>query len=256
MSLWEIVPLFLAAALAGGLNSVAGGGSFIGLPALAFFGGLETKIANATNSVALWPGSLSSAIAYRNRINFRSPVTIGLCVMSVIGGTLGAIVLLQTSQSAFSRVLPWLMLFATALFAFGNTLTQKLRRNAPTSATLSPMALVGFGLVQFIIATYGGYFGGGQGFMMLALLSVMGMEDIHTMNGLKTLLATLINGASVVTFALAGIVVWPKALVMIVGAILGGYFGAHYAQQIPPVLLRRFVIGVGIIMTIIFFIRA
>jgi len=254
MTLWSISALFIAAALAGALNSVAGGGSFIGLPALVFFGGLETKIANATNSVALWPGSVSSTIAYRQRVRFTDPVTLIFSLISLIGGALGAVVLLRTPQGTFNTLLPYLMLLATLLLAFGNQLTQRLKgqRAAPRSLPV----ILSFGLFQLLIAVYGGYFGGGQGIMMLALFSVMGMDDIHAMNGLKALLATLINGASVIVFTLAQAVVWPNALVMIAGAIIGGYLGAHFAQRIPPHYIRRFTIAVAVSMTIYFFWRA
>jgi hypothetical protein len=243
--------------LAGGLNSVAGGGSFIGLPALAFLAGIPTKLANTTNSVALWPGALSSAFAYRAHLRPTARVTLLFSAISLIGGILGALILLNTSQATFARILPGLMLFATLLLIFGGELTKRLRR-APTAQPGAPdhwRELLLFGALHLMVATYGGYFGGGQGIMMLAVFSVMGMTDIHEMNGLKAWLATLTNGASNITFMLFGAVAWPSMIVMTLGAILGGYLGAHYAQRLPAQWVKRFVMVVAVVMTVYFFAR-
>ena len=200
--------------------------------------------------------------------------------MSLIGGTLGALLLLHTSQATFVRLIPYLLLVATLLFAFGGRITtyvRERRRRArqleidnPSLVSLeetqdeklvvpstvpSQFALAGIALIQLVIATYGGYFGGGIGILMLAALELMGMENIHVMNALKTLLTSFINGVAVITFAIAGAVVWPQALLMVVGAIIGGYSGAYFARKIDPRWVRLFVILVGFSMTTYFFIR-
>jgi uncharacterized membrane protein YfcA len=272
--------LFVAAILGGALNSVAGGGSFIAFPAL-IFTGVPPINANATNTVALWPGSVASTAAYRKELaQQQRSVLIVLSGMSLIGGTLGALLLLHTSQATFVRLIPYLLLVATLLFAFGGRITtyvRERRRRArqleidnPSLVSLaetqdeklvvpstvpSRFALAGIALIQLVIATYGGYFGGGIGILMLAALGLMGMENIHVMNALKTLLTSFINGVAVITFAIAGAVVWPQALLMVIGAIIGGYGGAYLARKIDPRWVRLFVILVGFGMTIYFFIR-
>jgi hypothetical protein len=264
MSLLEIALLFIAAALAGALNSVAGGGSFISFPALVFIG-VPPISANATNTVALWPGSAASVGAYRAELaNQQRGQVIFLAAISVVGGLLGAELLLRTSEATFVRLLPWLLLFATTLFALGPVITARLRARFGNRAAGEavrgglPMAvaLLPVGLLQFLISVYGGYFGGGIGIMMLAALSLMGMTQIHSMNALKTLLATFINGMAVLRLVVAGTVFWPQAVVMIIGAILGGYGGAAYAQRLDPKLVRRFVLAVAVSMTVYFFLRS
>ncbi len=255
MPLLTILILFTAGVIAGALNSVAGGGSFIGFPAILYAGVPEIQ-ANATNSVALWPGALSSVFAYRKDLNTHRRTVIVFSLIALVGGALGALILLNTPRQVFVALLPYLMLGATLLFAFGGAITARLRGNRPVAATLSWGALLGFGLGQLLIALYGGFFGGGQGIMMLALYTMMGMDDIHAMNGLKALMASLINGASVVVFTLRGAVYWPEAVVVMAGAMTGGYLGARYAKKIPTHYLRWFVIAVGTTLTIYFFARA
>ncbi len=254
MIYWSSIILFLAALFAGALNSVAGGGSFISFPAL-LFTGVPAIVANATNTVALWPGSVASVGAYRRELGPRSYLLLILGGASLIGGLLGALLLLHTPESTFVRLLPYLLLLATLLFAFGGKITARLRQRLGASVNSRWAPVIGIGLVQLVIATYGGYFGGGIGILMLASLALIGMDNIHTMNALKTLLASLINGVAVATFVLAHAVFWPQALLMVVGAVIGGYGGAHFAQKLDPRLVRRFVIGVGIVMTVYFFVR-
>jgi uncharacterized protein len=246
--------LFFAAVLGGALNSVAGGGSFISFPALVFTGAPVIP-ANATNTVALWPGSVASAGAYRREMVTAGRLLLLLCSVSVFGGYLGALLLLGTRPATFKALLPWLMLAATLLFTFGGEVTKRLRTRIPTHKAPSWMGTVGVCLLQFVISVYGGYFGGGIGILMLATLALMGMTDIHTMNALKTVLASLINGIAVVTFVAAKQVLWAQASVMIVGAILGGYAGASLARRLNPGAVRTFVIVVGFAMTAAFFWR-
>jgi len=253
LDLHTAIFLFVAGALGGALNSVAGGGSFVAFPAL-LFTGVPPIPANATNTVALWTGVVASGGAYRERLDSSRRVLIPLLGSSVIGGLLGAFLLLKTPAHTFMRVLPWLMLGATLLFAFGRRLA---RASAMSVAhTASNTALAGASAFQLLAGIYGGYFGGGLGIVTLAMLAALGMTDIHAMNALKSVLGTTVNGVAVVAFVIAGAIVWPQAVVMIVGAILGGYFGAHYAMKLPQRWIRRLVIVVGAGMTAYFFVKA
>ncbi len=238
--------------LAGSLNAVAGGGSFISFPAL-LFTGIPAIPANATNNISLWMGLLASGGAYRKRLNFPRRVLVPLLIASLAGGLLGAFLLLRTPEHTFMRLLPWLMLAATLLFVFGG----KLRREgAGLGLETSTGAIAGASILELGLAVYGGYFGGGMGIVILALLAALGLKDIHAMNALKTVLSAAINGLAGVAFIVAGAVRWPQAAVMIVGAVLGGYLGAHFAQKLPQRFVRRLVIAVGTTMTIYFFLRA
>jgi len=254
MTLSNAALLFVADGLAGMMNSVAGGGSFISFPALIFTGVLPIP-ANATSTVALWPGAVASAAAYRKRFPRDFRILLEMIATSVVGGTLGALVLLRTPQNTFLRFVPYLFLLATLLLMFGKKLATWMEAVFRTSQQPRWLIVVASNFFQFLIAFYGGFFGAGIGIMMLALLTMLRMEDIHAMNALKTLLNAAINGAAVVTFIAAGAVLWPQASVMLVGAVLGGYGGAHYAQKLDPQVVRRFVIAVGIAMSAYFFLR-
>lgn len=255
MTLPQMVLLFFAALLGGTLNAVAGGGTFFTVPALIFTGVLPIP-SNATSTVALWPGTLASIGAYRRELVRQQRGVLFLLVgTSLIGGILGAILLLHTSQSTFVTLLPYLLLIATVLFAASPYITARLRTRDIEKSTMSTPTLVGMSFAQLVIAVYGGYFGGGIGILMLATLSLMGMENIHMMNAVKTLLTACINGVAVVAFVIAGIVVWPQAILMVIGTIIGGYGGAFFARKIEPRWVRIFVIVVGITMTLYFFVR-
>jgi uncharacterized membrane protein YfcA len=250
LHLSEAIFLFFAAVIGGVMNSVAGGGSFIAFPAL-LFSGVPPIQANATNTVALWSGIVASGGAYRRRLNVARRVFLPLFIASLAGGLLGAVLLLKTPQRTFLRLLPWLLLAATLLFVFGN----RLRVRSGMAHDASWRALAVACLFQLIVATYGGYFGGGMGIMMLGMLAALGMGDIHEMNALKTVLGSVVNGVAVVTFIVAGAVVWREGAVMVAGAITGGWFGAHYAQKIEPRKVRWVVIAIGVAMTVYFFVR-
>ncbi len=254
MSLLNIVVIFVAAMLAGALNSVAGGGSFISYPALVF-GGVPLINANTTSTIALWPGTVASVFAYRKEIANERAGMWPLLVASFFGGLIGAHILLHTTENTFARLLPFLLLLATLLFAFSKRLSGWVRKSI--SGTKLPASTLKGGVVvfQFIIGVYGGFFGGGIGIMMLAAFGLLGMDNIHRMNGLKTVMATIINGVAVVLFVINGVIYWPQAVVMIVGAIIGGYAGATFAQRLNPARVRQFVIVVGCVMTCIFFYR-
>jgi uncharacterized protein len=250
LTLENIPFLFFAGVLGGALNSVAGGGSFIAFPAL-LFTGVPPIPANATNTIALWTGAAASGGAYRKRLDVAGRVMIPLLAASLIGGVTGAFLLLKTPAHTFMRVLPWLTLGATLLFAFGRQLAGS--RQSILSHETSGRALAGATLFQLCVAVYGGYFGGGMGIVMLAMLATLGMTDIHVMNALKSVMGFVINGVAVLTFVAARAVYWKQGAVMIVGAIAGGYLGAHYAMKMPAAWIRVFVVAVGAGMTVYFF---
>jgi uncharacterized membrane protein YfcA len=242
--------LFIAGALGGALNAVAGGGSFIAFPAL-LFTGVPPIPANATNTIALWTAAAASGGAYRSKLDVPRRVMIPLFSASLVGGLCGAILLLKTPAHTFLRVLPWLTLGATLLFAFGKKLAGK--RGSVIEQKSSTAALAGATLFQLAVAVYGGYFGGGMGIVMLAMLAVLGMTDVHSMNALKSVLGFVINGVAVVVFIAERAVYWKPGLLMIVGAVLGGYAGARYALRLPQAWVRVFVVLVGMAMTVYFF---
>lgn len=245
--------LFVAGVLGGALNAVAGGGSFIAFPAL-MFSGVAPIAANATNTVALWVGVTASTGAYRKHLDISRRVMIPLAVTSVIGGIAGALLLLRTPAPTFLRVLPWLMFGATLLFALGGRLSRGANTGLTHDATRS--AILFAAVFELVVAVYGGYFGGGVGIMNLAMLAALGMTNIHAMNALKSVLGGIINGVAVVTFILKGAVAWRPGIIVTLGAIVGGYFGAHYAQKLPQAWIRAFVIVVGTGMTAYFFWKA
>jgi uncharacterized protein len=252
LNLHNAIFLFFAGAMGGAINAVAGGGSFVAFPAL-LFTGVPPVPANATNTLALWVGTTASGGAYRMRLNIPRRVMIPLIVTSVIGGLAGAILLIKTPAQTFLKVLPWLLLGATLLFAFGKHLTGRI--SAGISHDSSVAAVTGASIFELFVAVYGGYFGGGIGIMNLAMLAAMGMTDIHAMNKLKVLLGGVINGVAALTFVITRAIFWPQALVMIVGSVLGGVTSAHYAQKLPQSWIRAFVILVGAAMTVYFFVR-
>ena len=255
MSLLDAILLLLAAAGGGALNAVAGGGSFLTFPTLVFQG-VPAIVANATSTVALWPGSIASTGAYRRDLQTLRRYLLPFSVASLLGGYLGAWLLLRTSDERFRAVVPWLILVATLVFAFGDRVVTRMRSGA--NGEPRPPARWGFPLAvlaQLAIAVYGGFFGGGMGIMMLASYTILGMRDIHAMNGMKSWLAVMINGVAVATFVVAGAVLWPQALVMLGGAVAGGYWGARGAKRVRPLHVRRFVIVLGAVLTAYFFLE-
>jgi len=251
----QAIFLFVAAGLAGALNALAGGGSFISFPALLFIR-VPAVVANATNTVALWPGLAASTVAYLKRLNAPPRVLTPLLVTSVVGGWAGALLLLKTPQHTFLRLVPWLLLGGTLLFAFGNSIRSLAGKAAVVDdlREISRHAILVSSIVELLVSIYGGYFGAGIGFMSLAMLAMMGMHDIHAMGAIRTLLAVAINAAAVVTFIVAGAVLWSQCAVMIAGSLAGGWFGAHYAQKADPRKVRVVVIGVGLAMSTYFFV--
>jgi uncharacterized membrane protein YfcA len=244
--------LFAAALFGGAMNSVAGGGSFLTFPAL-ILTGVTPIYANATSTVALWPGAVASVGAYRRELG-RARHAVLLGAVSLVGGIAGAWLLLHTPSAAFQRLIPWLLLAATALFASGPAITSRLRTRLGGRGD-ARLSLTGMAVAQLVIAVYGGFFGGGIGILMLATLGLMGIDNITEANALKTLLAACINGIAVLTFIVANAVVWPQAILMLVAAIIGGYGGAATARRLPALVVRRVVIAIGCAMTLYFFLR-
>ncbi len=244
--------LFVASIIGAALNSVAGGGTFFTFPAL-LFSGMSPIAANATSTMALWPGTVASAYAYREEAKRHIDKMPRLITISLLGGAAGAITLLITPEKTFQALIPWLLLTATILFTVSPYVTAYVRKRTQDRASFKHMGLIGTTLLQFGIAFYGGYFGAGIGILMLALLGLMGMQDIHEMNGLKTILGSAINAMAVLLFVVMGVIVWKIAAVMIIGGMIGGYYGARIAKRIPRVWIRGIVIITGCILTIVFF---
>jgi uncharacterized protein len=253
LSFPHAILLFFAGALAGAMNAVAGGGSFVAFPTL-LFTGVPPIPANATNTLSLCVGTAVSGGAYRRHLNLPRRVLLPLVSMGLLGGLAGALLLIKTPAHTFLRLIPWLMLAATLLFRFGRHLTGRL--STVISHQASNAAIAGASFFELLVAIYGGYFGGGIGIMNLAMFAALGMTDIHEMNALKIVLVAVINGVAAVTFIATDSIVWPQALVMIVGAGLGGYASAHYAQKLPQSLVRATIITLGVGMTIYFFLKA
>ena len=253
----EAVFLFFAALIAGILNSIAGGGSFVSFPAL-MFTGVPGVPANATNTVAVWPGLAATVFTYIKRLHVPARLLVPLLATSVVGGFAGAVLLIKTPQRTFEHLIPWLLLGGTLLFAYGPRIRSLAGRSEAEVdlRKISWTALSGASLLQLLVGTYGGYFGGGIGFVMMGMMAALGMNEIHNMNALRSLLAASINVIAVATFIVAGVVLWPQCLVMIVGAMAGGWSGGHYAQKADPKKLRYVIIAVGSLMSLYFFVAA
>ncbi|HUR39167.1 MAG TPA: sulfite exporter TauE/SafE family protein [Planctomycetota bacterium] len=249
MSPVEILGLAASAAAAGLINAVAGGGTLVTFPTLLLFG-TAPLVANATSTVALVIGTFGGVFGYRKQLAAVRSWLWRLLPPSLLGGWLGSWLLTHTSDRTFSRLVPFLILFATVLF-----LAQGLiRRKAAASVEApSPKAIAAAVAFQFAVAAYGGYFGAGIGILMLASLGLIGLTDIHQMNGLKTVLGSLINLVAALWFIGAGIVDWPRAGVMTVGALVGYLLGSHYAQRIPQVWVRRLVTAIGLVIAAVAF---
>lgn len=243
---------FAAAFAAGAINSVAGGGTLVSFPALVWLG-LPAVTANATNTVALWPGSVAGMAGYRREMRGVAPRMFVLAAPSVAGGLAGAVLLAWTPPGVFERIVPFLILFATVVFMLQGPVQRRVFADRP--AHDSGRWLAGASLFQFGVALYGGYFGAGIGILMLAALGILGHTDVHQMNGLKNFFAACINGVAAVYFAAAGMVDWRFGLVMALGAMSGGYLCAGVARRLGRAAVRRIVIGIGFAMAVSLFIR-
>ncbi len=239
--------LFAAGVAGGAINAVAGGGSFIVFPSLLVVG-VPPVAANATTAAALWPAGIASTVAYRKDLPEDRRSIVVLCIASAIGGALGALLLLRTSDETFTKILPLLMLAAAGVFTAGPRLSR--RRKA------GHLSLAAGAFVQLLISSYGGYFGGGMGILMLATFTLMGMTQLHSMNGLKTVLGVFINGAANVAFFAAHKVVVAVALPVALGSIVGGFGAAAVARKVDPKKVRRLVLVCAWALTAWFFVKA
>jgi uncharacterized membrane protein YfcA len=236
--------------VAGAMNAVAGGGTFVTLPALTLVG-LPPTVANASSTVALFPGTLASASAYRDDIRPLDDVsTRALLTLSLAGGLLGALLLLSTPERAFTRIVPWLLLAATIALALGPRLGEGLR------AVGLRMGRPSLFIAQFFLGVYGGYFGGAVGLMMLAVWTVFTRVELRSMTPLRVLMVAAANGVAVICFALSGSIRWRETLVVMAGGIAGGYLGAHAGKRLPAPVLRALILAITILTTAGFFLRA
>ncbi len=248
--------LVLAGMVGGALNSVAGGGSFIVFPTLVL-AGVTPVSANATTTVGLWPASTASAYAYRRELPKDRRLVVALSLASLVGGLAGALLLLGTSDATFARLVPFLIAAAAALFTFGPRLQKRLRAEAPAVTGPLPMPrVITAALVQIVIATYGGYFGGGMGILMLATFSLVGLSDMHAMNGLKNVLGAILNGVALVLFLAAREVQFLPAAAVAIGGVVGGYGGASLARRVSAERVRTGVVVFAWSMAIYFAVRA
>jgi uncharacterized protein len=252
MSLTEIWGLALAGAAAGAINAVAGGGTLLTFPTLLFFN-TPPIIANATSTLALVIGTSGSIYGYRQHLGPIKPWLWRFVPISLLGGLLGAVLLTCTSNRLFSRLVPFLILFATLLF-LAQGIFRRLALLEEQSARAGSRSLIwGAVVFQFAVAVYGGYFGAGIGILMLASLGFLGLSHIHEMNTLKTILGSLINLVAAALFIRADLINWPKAGVMTIGALAGYFLGSHYAQRIPQARVRHIITLIGFILSAITF---
>jgi uncharacterized membrane protein YfcA len=243
---------FASAFAAGAINSVAGGGTLLSFPTLIWLG-LDSVAANATSTVAIWPGSLGGMWGYRQELRTADRRMLALTAPSLVGGIAGALLLRFTPPSIFDAVVPFLILFATVLFMVQETVQRIFKTGQARHE--SAKWLAGAMLFQFFVALYGGYFGAGIGILMLAALSILGLTDIHQMNGLKNFFAMCINGVAAIYFMFAHMVEWPYVLIMAVGAIAGGYGGAGLARRLGRARVRGIVVTIGFAMAASLFVK-
>ncbi len=244
----------IAAFIAGVINSMAGGGTLVSFPTMVWMG-RPPIMANATNAVALWPGSLSAMLGYRDDMRKIRRWLFLLTIPSIAGGALGAILLLHTSEKTFSRIVPFLILGATLLLAAQELISRKLKLVAKAHEKPTAGWVIFVFTFQLLVGLYGGYFGAGMGILMLAALGLIGLTDLHEMNGLKNLLAVCINAVAAVYFAISGAVLWKDAAVMAVAAIAGGFVGAKLAKRLGRKFVRGAVVAIGLIMTVALFLK-
>lgn len=254
MSLTEILGLVFAAAAGGAINAVAGGGTLLTFPTLLLLG-TGAKIANATSTLALVLGTSGSIYGYRRHLGPVEPWLRRFLPASLAGGLLGSILLTWTSNKTFSKLVPFLILFATLLFLAQGLFRRLASFEEAKGAAWSRQALWGAVFFQFAVAVYGGYFGAGIGILMLASLGFIGLSHIHEMNTLKTILGSMINLVAAVWFIGAGLIDWPRAGIMTVGAVVGYFLGAHFAQRISQQRVRQIITAIGFILSAVTFYR-
>ena len=256
MSVTELMALAAAAAAAGVINAIAGGGTLITFPVLMLFG-TSPLIANATSTVALTIGTAGSIFGYREQVATVKPWLRRFVLVSIAGGWCGSLLLTRTNDAVFARLVPFLILFATVLFFAQGAFRRFAVRDENDAG--GPSALPGWfsGAVvfQFVVAIYGGYFGAGIGILMLASLGLIGLTNIHQMNALKTVLGSLINFVAAAWFTISGLIDWPRAGVMTAGALVGYYFGARYSQRFSQQRVRQMITAIGLVISAVMFYR-
>jgi uncharacterized membrane protein YfcA len=241
--------LVLASFLAGALNAMAGGGSFLSFPALLGVGVLPIQ-ANATNTVALWPGQFTSIAAYWQDLKANVHLVLPVCSAALVGGVTGAIILLRTGQATFMALVPWLLLLASGLFAISGSVSRWLRSRRVTKPSLVPLWI---SLVA--VSFYIGYFGAGAGFLVMSALAIFGIQNINQVNALKVIATCTANGIAVITFIVEKQIVWKYCLLMMLSAAVGGYLGARYSRGLNPVVMRSLVVAIGLGMAAYFFFK-
>ena len=246
MSPAEILGLIISGAAAGAVNAVAGGGTLLTFPTLLAFG-TPPVVANATSTLALVVGTAGGVFGYRRHLESVRPWLWRFVPVSLIGGWIGSWLLTNTSDRTFSKLVPFLILFATVLFLAQGAFRRFAGLDPRGQLHATHHAIWGAIAFQFAVAVYGGYFGAGIGILMLATLGFIGLTNIHEMNALKTVLGSLINLVAAVWFIFAGLIHWPRAGVMTAGALVGYFIGAHYAQRIPPARVRQIITAIGFI---------
>jgi uncharacterized membrane protein YfcA len=247
--LGRVAALLAAAFGAGVMNAIAGGGTILTFPTLVLMG-MPAIQANATSTVSLVPASAASTVAYRREMAGSGPWLALLALPSLLGGGLGSLLLLSTPEELFARLAPFLVLFATVLFGVQAVLT---RGDADDAIPSSRGRRAAAWMAQLLVSVYGGYFGAGMGILMLVVLRALGLRDLHAMNGLKNVLGACINGVAALWFVVRGAVDWPAALVLMVGASVGGYAGAGFARHIGRDKARRGVVVIGLLVTALLF---
>ena len=250
----EILGLAVAAALAGAINAVAGGGTLLTFPVLIFFG-TPKIVANATSTLALVIGTAGSIFSLRRQVGAVKPWLVRFVPVSVLGGLLGSVLLTRTGESIFARLVPFLILFATILFLAQGAFRRFAGFGEKGAAHPHQRAVWVAIVFQFAVSVYGGYFGAGIGILMLASLGFLGLRDIHEMNALKNILSCMINVIAALWFIGAGLIDWPRAGVMSVGALVGYFLGAHFSQRLPQLAVRRLVTVIGLTISAIMFWR-
>lgn len=250
MTILTVVTLFVAGFCSGAINAVAGGGTFITFAALSL-SGIPPVMANATSSIAQFPGYVTSTIAYRDEIVHTLRTAVGLAVLSAIGALAGALILLALDNSEFRALVPWLLLGATGIFAAG----PRLKPKRPDGAHVAVLGPVSGSIMQFVTAVYGGFFGAGMGVMMLATLGLTQPGDYHRLNALKNLLSVVIAAVAILVFVSGGLIAWHAAIVMIPAVAIGGYAGVYAAKRVSQSLLRGFVILTGLALAVYYLIR-
>ncbi|MEH6389796.1 MAG: sulfite exporter TauE/SafE family protein [Pseudomonas profundi] len=244
MDFWHVVLIAMGGFAAGAMNALAGGGTFFSFPAL-LAAGIAPVSANATNAVALWPASLSAAMANRRvlrRLPLRSYL-LPLMLAALIGGLVGGLILLTTTDQTFTLLIPWLLLVATLLFTFSRQLGRLVRKGEELQSE-NRIGPTGF-ICQLLVSIYGGFFGAGMGILMIASLAISGRTEVLEINAIKNLMSSTIYSVAAVTFIIAGAIHWPALLIMLVGTVSGGYAGGLFARALPDAWLRWLVIAIG-----------